>query len=55
MLNSEIKSPLTNESKVEYVRSLSPQEIANKWQSSMDIDVGSVFRNLPAVEHWRCV
>jgi 2-polyprenyl-3-methyl-5-hydroxy-6-metoxy-1,4-benzoquinol methylase len=55
MLNSEIRSPLTNESKVEYVRSLSPEEIANKWQSGMDIDVGSVFRTLPTIEHWRCL
>jgi len=47
------KSPLTNTSNVELVRSFSPEEAARRWQTSMGIDVGNSFSSLPEIQHWR--
>lgn len=55
MLDFDIKSPLTKESGVELVRSLSPEKIAHSWQSSMGVDVGDAFLSLPKIDHWRCL
>ena len=49
------KSPLTNTSNVELVRSFSPEETTRRWQASMGIDVGNSFSSLPEIQHWRCL
>ena len=33
---------------------LDAKEISQKWQNSLGVDVGSMFRNLAAIEYWSC-
>jgi SAM-dependent methyltransferase len=49
-----MRSPLSGSSCVEHLRTLSPAAIAEDWRVQLNIDVGTEFANLPAIEHWQC-
>lgn len=49
-----MRSPLTGTTQIEYVRMLNPVDIAERWRTSLGIDVGTIFKTLPTIEYWRC-
>lgn len=47
-------SPLTGKDGSQLLARLNPKEISEKWQKSMGIDIGDEFRDLEAIEYWKC-
>lgn len=47
-------SPLTKRADTSLLQELNPNDIAWKWQKSMGIDVGPLFRSLHSIEYWQC-
>ncbi|MBY5267711.1 class I SAM-dependent methyltransferase [Spiribacter salinus] len=47
-------SILTGKKDANLLAKLDPKKLADKWQTSFDIDVGDTFKNLAAIEYWKC-
>ncbi|WP_295392365.1 class I SAM-dependent methyltransferase [uncultured Thiodictyon sp.] len=47
-------SLLTGQPDTERLQALTPADIAERWRTSLGIDVGSAFAALPVIEYWRC-
>jgi SAM-dependent methyltransferase len=49
-----MRSPLTATENIERLSVRDPAVIAGRWERELGVDVGPVFRALPALEYWRC-
>jgi 2-polyprenyl-3-methyl-5-hydroxy-6-metoxy-1,4-benzoquinol methylase len=49
-----MKSPLTGMSDTERLAVINPKSISDRWQDSMQINIGRDFALLPSIEYWHC-
>lgn len=49
-----MESPLTRRKNVRRLGLVSTAEIAARWKTGLNVDVGSVFSNIAELEYWRC-
>ena len=47
-------SALTGKDDAILLAKLDPKKISEKWQKSLGVDVGSTFKQLSAIEYWKC-
>jgi 2-polyprenyl-3-methyl-5-hydroxy-6-metoxy-1,4-benzoquinol methylase len=47
-------SPLTGTDNIRKIREISPNVLADRWRSELNVEVGSRFEMLPTIKQWYC-